>query len=331
MLATLRNIFAVSAIVQTMKTMPPLESTIMDRFFKQRPTHPLPMLGLAELRQITRTVPFVRRDGTPVALGGEELEAQFIAPLPVKVKVNVSASELNDLRAMMQSPQAIEAWRRNKIEQIRVTARNTTEGVCSVVLNTGKVSWPVQLEGGRKEAYEVDYGPVHTHRAPAKLSADTRLSAIYALLRDMEKCIKHSGIGGKVEFLAGSDVTAVLLDIADASRTTTEKHPIRLELGEGKVSIGNYVIHFMDETYPSPEGGEWLPKLDAKTLMAVAVEQQGSIYYCAIDSISASNAAVPLHIVPVARDDDSGFTLIGQTKPLPARPSRAVCRCLAVD
>jgi hypothetical protein len=104
-----------------------------------------------------------------------------------------------------------------------------------------------------------------------------------------------------------------------------------MDLGASKITIGNYAVHFMDESYPSPTDGTWLPKIDAKTLIGVAVDQPGTIYYCAIDSISANNAAVPLHVVPVARDDDSGITLIGQTKPLPARPSRATCKCVAVN
>ena len=331
MLATLRNIFNPAAVVQTMKTMTPLESTIMDTFFKQRPTHPSPLIGLSELTHITRTVPLVRRDGTPISLDGDGYEAQFIAPLPVKVKVNVSASELNDLQAMLQSPQAVEAWRKNKLEQIRGTARNTTEGVSTVVLNTGKVSWPVQLEGGRTETYEVDYGPIHTYTPLAKVTANSKPSEVYRLLREMELKIKQSGIGGKVEFYAGSDVAAVLLDFADARRTTTDEKTIRVKLGDGYVEVGNYKIHFMDETYPEPLKGEWLPKIEPKALFAVAVDQPGTVWYCAIDSISANNAATPLHVVPVARDDDSGITLIGQTKPLPARPSKATCKAVVVD
>ena len=327
MLATLKGIFNPAAIGQTMKTLPPLETTIMDTFFKQRPTHPMPLIGLSDLVSVTRTVPLVRRDGTPVSLDGDGYKADFIAPLPVKVKVNVSASELNDLQAMLQQPQAVEAWRKNKIDQIRNTARNTAEGICSVVLNTGKVSWPVQLEGGRTETWEVDYGAVHTYTPPAKLTADSKPSAVYRLLRGMELTIKQSGIGGKVEFWAGSDVVAVLIDFADARRTTTDEKTVRVKLGDGKVEIGNYVIHFMDETYPEPMGGTWLPKVDPKALIAVAVDQPGTVWYCAIDSISANNAATPLHVVPVARDDDSGVTLIGQTKPLPARASKATCKC----
>ena len=63
----------------------------------------------------------------------------------------------------------------------------------------------------------------------------------------------------------------------------------------------------------------------------MAKNQPGKVWYCAIDSISANNAATPLHIVPVPRLDDSGIMLIGQAKPLPARPSRASCKAVVVD
>lgn len=331
MLANLRNIFSPAHVVQTLQTMPPLATTVMDTFFKQRPTHPSPLIGLSELTSVTRTVPLVRRDGTPVSLDGDGYEAQFIAPLPVKVKVNVSASELNDLQAMMQSPQAVEAWRRNKVEQIRTTARNTTEGIATVTLTTGKASWPVQLEGGRMENYEVDYGPISIYTPPAKLTADSKPSELYRLLRAMDLLIKQNGVGGKVEFYAGSDVAAVLIDFADNRRTTTDEKTVRVKLGDGYVEVGSYKIHFMDETYPDPLSDRWLPKLEAKALLAVAVEQPGTIYYCAIDSISANNAATALHIIPVPRDDDTGVTLIGQTKPLPARVSKGTCKAIVVD
>lgn len=52
MLANLKGIFAPQAVAQSLKTLPPLESTIMDRFFKQRPTHPLSMLGITDLKAV---------------------------------------------------------------------------------------------------------------------------------------------------------------------------------------------------------------------------------------------------------------------------------------
>ena len=332
MLANLKGLFTPEAVAASLKILPPLETTVMDSLFKQRPTHQFPVIGVSDLVSVVQTVPVVRRDGTPISLKGETASMEFIAPLPVKVKIPVTASELNDLKIIFGNQAAVAAWRTRKVEQIRQTVRNTTEGMCSVVAATGKLTWPVELEGGRREIYEVDYGPLLTYTPAAKLTAASKLSDEYKLFRGMELEVKKAGLGGNVEFWAGSDVVAALLGIVETYTSTTESKPYRISLEQGRVTVGNYVIRFMDETYPNPEDdGEWLPKLDAKVLMAVATNQPGTVWYCAIDSISANNAAVPLHIVPVPRDDDSGIMLIGQAKPLPARPSRASCKAVVVD
>lgn len=330
MLANLRNLFNPAAVVQSLAPMPPLTSTIMDTFFKSRPNHPMPHIGLSELTEVARTVPVTRRDGTPIDLGSEEMETRYFAPLPIKIKVPVTASELNDLRVLLGNTAALEAWRARKIDQIRRTVRNTTEGMCATVLSMGKLTWPTRLEGGRIQTYELDYGAPLNHTPDVALTASTGLRDLYKLLRAMDLEVKQAGLGGKVEFWAGSDVTLTLLEIMDAYTSRVESAPYRLELGQGRVSIGSYTINFLDETHPDPLSGAWLPKLNPKTLMAVAVDVPGTIWYCAIDSISANNAAVPLHIVPVQRDDDSGITLIAQAKPLPGRPPRATCLCTAV-
>lgn len=333
MLANLRGIFAPQAIAQSLQVMPPLESTIMDNLFKQRPTHPLPLIGISELVSVVQTVPVVRRDGTPIALQGESASMEFIAPMPLKVKIPVTASELNDLRVMLGNAEAVNAWRSRKIEKIRQTIRNTTEGMCAVVATTGKLTWPVELEGGRAETYEIDYGAPLSYTPTVKLSTSSTLPDVYRILRDMEKKVKEAGLGGNVEFWAGSDVVEALLGIVNNFTSTVQNsQPYTIKLEQGKIMVGNYSIRFMDETYPNPNGETpWLPKLNAKTLLATATNVHGSVWYCAIDSISANNAAVPLHIVPVARDDDSGIMLIGQAKPLPARPSKGTCTAVVVN
>lgn len=332
MLAYLKGLFSPEAIASSLKVLPTLESTVMDTLFKDRPTHPLPLIGVSELVSVVQTVPVVRRDGTPVSLKGETANMEFIAPLPVKVKIPVTASELNDLKVIFGNQAAVSAWRTRKIDQIRRTVRDTTEAMCAVVASTGKLSWPVELEGGRREIYEVDYGALLSYSPAAKLTAASKLADLYRLLRDMETEVKKAGLGGNVEFWAGSDVVAVLLSIVEGYISTMESKPYRVSLEQARVMVGGYTIHFMDETYPNPDDEtEWLPKLDPKTLLAVAMNQSGKVWYCAVDSISANNAATPLHIVPVPRQDDSGIMLIGQAKPLPARPSRASCKAVVVD
>ncbi|MBQ7607489.1 MAG: major capsid protein [Desulfovibrionaceae bacterium] len=331
MLAKLKGLFTPEAIAKALAPLPPLETTMMDNFFKNRPTHPLPVIGVQELTPVVQTVPVVRRDGTPIAFDNEAVSMQFIAPLPVKVKIPVTASELNDLKVIFGNQAAVSAWRIRKVDQIRKAVRDTTEGMCAVVATTGKLTWPVELDGGGRETYEVDYGSLLSYTPAALLTTSSKLPDVYKLLRGMELVVKQAGLGGNVEFWAGSDVVAVLLGIVEQYVSTTENRPYRLTLEQGKVCVGNYVIHFMDETYPSPEDKTtWLPKMPAKAIFCVATNQQGSVWYCAIDSISNNNQPTTLHIVPVVRDDDSGIMLIGQAKPLPARPSKATCKAIVV-
>ena len=333
MLVSLKGIFSPQAVIQTLKTMPILKTTVMDLYFTSRPTHPFPMIGLSELVDVVQTVPMVRRDGVPISLEGETMTMQYIAPLPVKVKIPVTASELNDLKLIMPDAAAVEAWRARKLEKIRRTVRDTTEAMCAVVLTTGRLTWPVELPGGRTETYEVDYGAPLEYTPAAKLTAASKVRDVYFLLCDIEDRFRHAGQGGDIEFLAGKDVFAVLLDIAEAYVSTTDSKPYRVALEQGVITIAGYTIRKMTESYPDPldSGGDWLPKLSPKLLLGVAKAQQGQVWYCAIDSISANNRATPLHITPIASDDDSSIMLIGNTKPLPARASRAVCRAVVVD
>ena len=276
-------------------------------------------------------VMFVALVGTVCYCAGMEREvssADCIIVLGARVRPDGTLSD--SLRYRCEA--ALTAWRTRKVDQIRQTVRNTVEGMCSVVASTGKLTWPVELEGGRRHVYEIDYGPLLSFEPEAKLTTASRLPDVYRLLRGMELEVRKAGLGGSVEFWAGPDVAAVLLGIVEQYSSTAENRPYHLSLEEGRVAVGGYTIRFMDETYPNPEDdGEWLPKLDAKTLLAVAKNQPGKVWYCAIDSISANNAATPLHIVPVPRQDDSGIMLIGQAKPLPARPSRASCKSVVVD
>lgn len=301
MLAQLKGLFTPQAIAASMKLLTPLETTIMDTLFKDRPTHPLPLIGVSELVSVVQTVPVVRRDGTPVALKGETASMEFIAPLPVKVKIPVTASELNDLRVIFGDQAAVTAWRTRKIDQIRRTVRDTTEAMCAVVASTGKLTWPVELEGGHQETYEVDYGQLLTYEPAAKLTADSKLPDVYKLLRDMELEVKKGGLGGNVEFWAGSDVVAVLLGIVEQYVSTVETKPYRVSLEQGVLWwVATPPFHGRDLSQPCKTKLEWLPKLNPKVLLAVATNQPGKVWYCAIDSISANNAATPLHIVPVA-------------------------------
>lgn len=331
MIVTLRNLFIADAIASTMENLPILQSTVMDTFFKARPSHPSPMIGRSVITDIAQTIPVVRRDGNPVSLANENMETDFFAPLPIKPSINISASEINDMRAWLGSSQSLENWRKKKIDVLRRVVRDSTEGMCSTVFNTGKVEWPIQHEGGRGEIYSIDFGAIPSYTPKTVISDTSKLSEIYTILQDMEEIIRRNGFGGKVEFWAGKKVIRQLIDLADASVTTLASNPFKIAFKDGKVEIGDYVVHALNEYYPSPSGdGAWVSKIGEKELQAVAIDVGGSVHYCAIDNIKANNAPSPFHITVVERADGSGISLIAQSKPLPCRPSKASCKCQAV-
>ena len=195
MLAQLKGLFTPEAIAASLESLPPLETTVMDNLFKDRPTHPLPLIGISDLKAAVQSVPVVRRDGTPISLRGEGVDMEFVAPLPIKVQIPVTASELNDLRVIFGNKAALTAWRTRKVDQIRQTVRNTVEGMCSVVASTGRLAWPVELEGGRRHVYEIDYGPLLSFEPEAKLTTASRLPDVYRLLRGMELEVRKAGLG----------------------------------------------------------------------------------------------------------------------------------------
>ena len=54
MLAKLKNLFAPQEIAQSLKTLPPIRSTIVTRYFN-RPAHPSPMIGITDLKAVIQS------------------------------------------------------------------------------------------------------------------------------------------------------------------------------------------------------------------------------------------------------------------------------------
>lgn len=334
MLVTLKGLFTQQAIAESLEALPDLPTSIMDAAFPQRPTHPFPSVGVSDLVRVTGTIPVVRRGGQPYSMGGEGLDIQIIAPRPLKPSINVTAAELNDLRMLLQNAGALNAWRAQKLDMLRRSVRDTTEAMASVVLTTGKVSWPSQIDGGGLENYEIDYGPVLTFTPDALLTGTSKVSELYTLLVNMRQTVRRQGYGGSVEFFAGTKVFGVIMDMAQAYTSTSQgSGGLRVDLPndkQGVLTVGGFKVTLMDETYQSPENGEWVDKLGTTTLLGYAVDAPGKVWYCAIDSISAQNAATPFHVIPEVLPGDSGYRLIAQSKPLPARNPKTIVKATAV-
>lgn len=334
MLVTLKGLFTAQAIAETFTALPDLQTTVLDTAFPDRPTHPFAAVAKSELTETTGTVPVVGRTGQPFNIGNDELEIETVAPCPIKPSINVTAAELNDLKMIMGGA-SVETWKRAKIDRLRRLVRETTEAMASIVLYTGKVNWPYRDNGGNMRQYVVDYGQPHSYTPAQKLTPDSKPSQLFTILVDMGTAIRNAGIGGNVTFHCGKSVFAVLMDMVDSRvSTAASTGGMRMELSRDKqnvVQLGGYEIMLMNETYKDPLTNRHVEKINDKALIGFATDAKGKVWYCALDSISAGNAAVPFHIVPETIRGDVGIELIAQSKPLPARNSKATCTAIVVD
>jgi hypothetical protein len=97
-----------------------------------------------------------------------------------------------------------------------------------------------------------------------------------------------------------------------------------VKIEEGSVTVGGYKVTRMTERYKSPLTGEYVRKVADDAVVGFSDDQNAGVKYCAIDSISANNAATPFHIY-VKEIDDRAIRLIAQSKPVPARNPRSIC------
>lgn len=320
----LQQVFNPDDIARSFATMEPLKSFALDTFFKRKEIHSSPFISYSMVKKVLKTIPVVRRDGAPISLQNDGMDIDLFAPLPIKPSIDVLASELNDLKSLMGSKSALEAWRTSKIEDLRRVVRQTTEGMAATVAATGKISWELELKGGRKAIYEVDYGKIPEFDKTTKLSASSTIVDVYNTLKDMTRQINRNGYGGKTTYFAGEDVFSVLLMILENITTSSQQNSIRISFDAGKLNVGGYEIISLAEQYPAPNG-DWVAKLGSKSLLAVSTDVDGYVYYCSLDSVSAKNQPLPFHIFPRLKGDDSGYELIAQSKPVPMRPSEASC------
>jgi len=149
------------AIVRYLQILGPAYPTVcMDTFFTNRPQQPTPLIGSDIVKQFIKTIALSRRGAPAISIGGNTGQTQFYEPLPIKPKIGVNGVDLNNLRMFMQqanSKSLLETWAQTKTDILRKTVRATTEAICARAL-TGKIVYPVALEGGGYDTFSIDYG-----------------------------------------------------------------------------------------------------------------------------------------------------------------------------
>lgn len=280
-------------------------------------------LPYSEIADTVTNVPVVRRGTASLALTDEGTEVKSIEPQGFVMSHFVSAAKLNNFKALgMKSAQQ---YFDNKNASMMRRVDKGIEAMCAQAL-TGKVEYPMKVEGGSVEMEVFDFGLPNDHSATIDISdSSTTAGQLFKLLQAMEEKIEEKGYGSNNLTYAGSDAYAHILDIASNNNTKN----IAISITENEISIGGYKIRRLAGKYTSVSGGSkvQVAKIPSTSLCMVDLDAGHDFYYLSIDDLDAGLKALPFFSKVVKVDDPSGANIIGHSKPVPVPVVGAICWC----
>ena len=322
----LLGLFTPEAVRVHLRNAEPIETTIIDSFFPKTIQSLLPAVGVADLYQAARTIPMVMRGGSAISLKTETMQMDLVEPLPLKGSYPITGRELNDLRMILGSQHSAQAWRNEKLEFMRQVLRHSAEGVASKAV-TGKISWPVRLDGGQYDTWEYDFGSTETVVPSVKWdSADPKPTAanIRATLKAMRTKARKRGLGAKIRYLAGEDAFQAAYSVVEAMTAAQSlKVGFEVKQKEGAIDFGGFLLEEFSETYPDPRTGADTLKIPGNAVVALP-EKAFTRFYAALDNIHAGLQPLPIFIRVVEDPEGGGLKLIGESKVLPAPVVEAI-------
>ena len=325
----IRNLFTRDAIIRYLKILgPQFPTPCMDVVFTDRPQQPGPLIGSDIIRQSVKAMPLARRGGRSISISGATGQTEFYEPFPIHPDISVTGAELNNLRLFMQggpnSDSLLSAWAQGKTDVLRRTVRNTTEAMCATALS-GKLEWPVQLEGGQFETYTIDYGPVQTID-PANFVAwddpKVKIGDIQELLINIMVGFQTNGVGGTRIYWAGQKAFITLFNVLSRIFSSSKS---TLEVTENTININGTRIELRSELYWDPQTKGFKPIVPAGMLKAIATDAGHRLPYAAIDDLDGNLQPMPFFMKPLKTDNPSGYSLIAESKPLPVVNPLGIC------
>jgi len=139
-------------VAEVIKTLPPIQTKVLDDVYTRKVNHPFPQIGIKEVQDVTGAVPVVRRGAPGVPVSGGDASISFIEPQLIKITDSVTAVDANNLKSM--GAQGYRAFMAQKLDILRRKIKATTEALAAQSL-TGKISYPIRLENGSSDTYEV--------------------------------------------------------------------------------------------------------------------------------------------------------------------------------
>lgn len=321
----LRGFFTRDALIRYLKALPPLKTPVIDTVFTNRPNHPLPFVGEDMLKQIVRAMPVVRRGAPSIPATKETGTTAMYEPLPIRPNVTVTGVELNNLKLLGQTSK--EQWAQNKTDHLRRIVRATTEALACVALS-GKIIWPVQLDGAGWETWEINYG-TPSSITPANLwdAEKSGIKDVFETLDAMKEAIEDNGYGNIV-YWAGKKAYSTLLVLAEAFKSTAQ---MSVRVTEQGIDIAGFFVQRRSERHRNPKTGEMVPTVPDNEVKAISLDAGFLMPYCAVDDLDANLQAMPLFIKPLEMKDPSGVKLIAESKPFPIVNVDGIAKAVVVS
>ncbi len=324
----LRKYFTPAMVAQRLKQMQPLKTTVVDTFFTRKVNHPFDKVGRSDLSGILSTMPLINRGAPSLAVRRGVLSLDDYEPFEVAPHDFFTAADMNRLKNLDEM--SIEARLLSVDDNLRRVCRATAEGISAKAL-TGTIQWPVALENGATDTYQVSFGSTLSF-TPSLLwdHADAKVRQVFSDLQEMETKIEEAGYGGQVKFWAGKDVYTQLLALTEVYGENP-KAKLRIEVSDKGISIGGFLIEKMAETYTDPVTGVATPKVAVNKIMAFATDAVHTLFYCALDDLDGNLSPMPYFSKNVKSADPSGVKIIGRSKPFPAPVVQAICWATVVS
>ena len=322
MALNIKGLFTTEAIVRRLLKAAKISTPVMDLIYINRPQLGLPVVGSDEIKNVVRAMPVIRRGGASISVAGETGATVFYEPLSIRPNVMVVGAALNNLKMLGTS--GLEAWANSKTETLRQICRKTAEAEAAVSLS-GKFSWPVQLENGTFEDWDIDFGDVLTiDMANFKMwdAADVKITHIFDLLDGMEEQIQDKGYGGTIEIWAGKKAYSTLLGICEDVKTTAK---MKVEVTDKGIIIGGFQVKRRNERNYNPKSKEMVPVVADKAIKMVATDAGHMMPYCALDDLDANLQPLPFFVKPIPNSDPSGWKLVAESKPFPCPNVDGIC------
>lgn len=317
----IRNLFTAAALVQYLKTLPVLNSPVMDTVFANRPQLGLPIIGRDDVNTVVRAVALTRRGAPSIPIAPGSGQTDFFEPFPIHPDVFVGAHDLNNLKLL--GPAGKEAWAQQKTDLLRRTIRITTEAMAAKAIS-GTLAWPVQLEGGSFDTYQVVFGAPVSY-TPDKLwdAVDAKISHVMQQLQDLQEALQENGYGGTIEFWAGRSAFAALLVLVEKVTTTAK---IRVEISDKGIDVGGFLIKRRTERLRNPQSGAMEPTVADTDLLAIALDAGHVMPYAALDDLDANLQPLPMFVKPIEKKNPSGVQLVGNSKPFPSPNMKGIAK-----